>query len=68
MVDALISEASHTKDLDSEITVIQSTSVEDYNKLIEELSRVSNDLVGEDLAVIAPFDIEDEWNDIFKIN
>ena len=65
--DLLISEASHIKDLDSEITVIQSNSVDDYNKLIEELSRVSNDLVGEDLAVIAPFDIEDEWNDIFKI-
>ncbi|MBM54926.1 MAG: hypothetical protein CMB32_00005 [Euryarchaeota archaeon] len=65
--DLLISEASLTKDLDSEITVIESYSVEDYNELIGELSRVSSDLVGEDIAVIAPFDIENEWNDIFKL-
>ena len=53
------------KDLDSEITIIESESVDDYYDLINELSK-SKDLVGEDIAVIAPFEIE-KWNEKFKI-
>ena len=55
------------KDLDSEITIIESESVDDYYDLINELSKASKDLVGEDIAVIAPFEIEDIWNEKFKI-
>ena len=65
--ELLISEASRLKDLDSEITIIESESVDDYYALIDELAKASKDLVGEDIAVIAPFDIEDEWNEKFNI-
>ena len=54
------------KDLDSEITIIESESVDDYYDLINELSKASKDLVGEDIAVIVPFEIE-EPNEKFKI-
>ena len=64
--ELLISEASRMKDLDSEITIIESESVDDYYDLINELSKASKDLVGEDIAVIAPFEIE-EPNEKFKI-
>jgi hypothetical protein len=65
--ELLISEASRMKDLDSEITIIESESVDDYYDLINELSKASKDLVGEDIAVIAPFEIEEIWNEKFKI-
>jgi len=64
--ELLFSANSKQKDEDSKITILETESLHDYDQLIHNLSEVSNKLAGDDVAVLAPFEIEEEWNNIFK--
>lgn len=65
--ELLISQASLDKDEDSKITVIEANSVDEYNKLIESLAKSTTKLIGEDVAILAPFEIEQKWNEDFMV-
>jgi len=66
--ELLISQASLDKDKDSKITVIECDhSITEYNKLLAELAESTKKLIGEDVAILAPFEIEEKWNEEFLI-
>ena len=48
------------KDSDSEIVVFETSTSSDYDNLIEELSKASEDLVGQRVALITPFELRDD--------